>query len=190
MKQCNKCKEDKDIKDFYLNRTHKDGHSAQCKQCIKSMNLHTKEKRKKYMAEYRAKNKSKLATSRAEYYKKNKESESQQKKQRRIENRDLMLEFDKKYRQANPEKRRELNNKRRALKIKNGIFKILSKEITRLYNSPCIYCGSLYSIEADHVIPISRGGTHSIGNLVPACQKCNRSKSDKYLAEWRLRASI
>lgn len=32
--------------------------------------------------------------------------------------------------------------------------------------------------EVDHSIPISRGGTHHLNNLVPACVECNRSKQD------------
>jgi len=32
--------------------------------------------------------------------------------------------------------------------------------------------------EVDHSIPISRGGTSDMNNLVPACMPCNRSKGD------------
>ena len=50
----------------------------------------------------------------------------------------------------------------------------------------CFYCdGPCESV--DHVIPIARGGTHFEGNLVPCCRKCNGSKSDWLLIEWRLR---
>ncbi|WP_203620386.1 HNH endonuclease [Streptomyces sp. SID8499] len=38
----------------------------------------------------------------------------------------------------------------------------------------------------DHVIPLSRGGQHAEGNLVPACKSCNSSKGDKLLIEWLL----
>lgn len=38
---------------------------------------------------------------------------------------------------------------------------------------------------ADHVIPLSRGGTNEESNLVCACLPCNSSKSDRLLWEWR-----
>lgn len=41
----------------------------------------------------------------------------------------------------------------------------------------CVYCGDAESpLTADHVIPPSRGGDDSIGNLVPACYSCNGAK--------------
>jgi len=50
----------------------------------------------------------------------------------------------------------------------------------------CSYCsGPCESV--DHVVPIARGGTNYEGNLVPCCMRCNGSKSDWLLIEWRLR---
>jgi len=48
----------------------------------------------------------------------------------------------------------------------------------------CIYCGGPHEHD-DHVIPLARGGTHERANLVPACKRCNCSKKDKFLNEWR-----
>jgi 5-methylcytosine-specific restriction endonuclease McrA len=33
--------------------------------------------------------------------------------------------------------------------------------------------------EVDHSIPIARGGTDHLNNLVPACIDCNRGKQDR-----------
>jgi 5-methylcytosine-specific restriction endonuclease McrA len=35
------------------------------------------------------------------------------------------------------------------------------------------------------VIPIARGGKHSIGNLVVACKPCNSQKNKRTIQEWR-----
>jgi 5-methylcytosine-specific restriction endonuclease McrA len=31
-------------------------------------------------------------------------------------------------------------------------------------------------LEADHVVPLTRGGTDDIGNIQPLCGSCNRKK--------------
>ena len=41
----------------------------------------------------------------------------------------------------------------------------------------CVYCGGPPE-SRDHVIPLSRGGSNNIGNLVPACHRCNNMKGD------------
>lgn len=46
----------------------------------------------------------------------------------------------------------------------------------------CHYCGKQVGAKAltlDHVVPVSRGGTSTRGNVVPACAACNKTK--KYL---------
>lgn len=43
----------------------------------------------------------------------------------------------------------------------------------------CQYCGACgpnVELEVDHKIPVSRGGTDDMDNLVTACFKCNRGK--------------
>lgn len=53
----------------------------------------------------------------------------------------------------------------------------------------CRYCNARgVGLECDHVVPVSRGGTHEDSNLATACFDCNRSKRDKLLSEWRVLA--
>lgn len=50
----------------------------------------------------------------------------------------------------------------------------------------CQYCGARGGrLECDHIHPVSRGGSHDDDNLATACFRCNRSKRDKTLDEWR-----
>lgn len=56
-----------------------------------------------------------------------------------------------------------------------------------LIGKVCAYCQlpkSLDMIEPDHVTAISRGGSNSIVNVVPACKPCNGHKRDLTLTEW------
>jgi len=52
----------------------------------------------------------------------------------------------------------------------------------------CAYCPSKAET-IDHVVPRSRGGTHTWENCVACCARCNHKKADKLLAElgWPLR---
>jgi len=88
------------------------------------------------------------------------------------------------WRESNPELCREQSQRRRARRLNNGVFKVTSGELARLYASPCAYCGQP-SKHLDHIVPISRGGTHSIGNLTGSCASCNFSKGAKFITEWK-----
>lgn len=57
--------------------------------------------------------------------------------------------------------------------------------LLRRYRGACAYCGSKDQVTMEHVVPVSRGGRHGIGNVLPACWPCNHSKSNKLLVEWR-----
>jgi hypothetical protein len=48
----------------------------------------------------------------------------------------------------------------------------------------CQYCGDGGNLTADHVVPMSRGGTHDSSNLVACCIPCNSKKSNRLLCEW------
>lgn len=51
----------------------------------------------------------------------------------------------------------------------------------------CFYCGQKIPRKfrsIDHLMPISRGGTHDEDNLVLCCRQCNNAKSDMMLAEF------
>jgi 5-methylcytosine-specific restriction endonuclease McrA len=50
----------------------------------------------------------------------------------------------------------------------------------------CQYCGAAAE-NIDHVVPRSRGGTHSWDNVVAACRPCNARKEDRLLHETHMR---
>lgn len=51
--------------------------------------------------------------------------------------------------------------------------------IKQIHRGICHYCQAKFpssKLTMDHVVPIARGGTSTQGNLVPACETCNRNK--------------
>lgn len=50
----------------------------------------------------------------------------------------------------------------------------------------CRYCGR-FGNTIDHVVPRSKGGRSTPGNLVCACRKCNEAKADMDLTEFLAR---
>lgn len=43
----------------------------------------------------------------------------------------------------------------------------------------CNLCRLVTATTAHHVIPVSKGGTSELGNLVPACETCNKRLGNK-----------
>lgn len=46
----------------------------------------------------------------------------------------------------------------------------------------CQYCGAAAE-NLDHVVPRSRGGTHTWDNIVAACRRCNSRKENRLAAD-------
>ena len=93
------------------------------------------------------------------------------------------------YLAENPERMRAIRRKRRGqLRAERLTFD--ERDWARLllqYRGCCAYCGQTSDdLHREHVIPLSRGGRHSVGNIVPACPPCNLTKKSKLLSEWRL----
>jgi 5-methylcytosine-specific restriction endonuclease McrA len=93
--------------------------------------------------------------------------------------------------EAHPDKRRLLRREYRQRYRANLEFTrrlVTPRDLKRLvarYRGLCAYCPNPWK-QFDHVIPLTRGGRHAIGNLLPACVRCNTSKNDRTIMEWRL----
>lgn len=53
-------------------------------------------------------------------------------------------------------------------------------------NPRCVYCGD-YSECIDHFIPVSKGGSDHLANLMASCLTCNMKKSDHIGLDWLLK---
>lgn len=109
--------------------------------------------------------------------------------------RDAALARTKKWHRDNPARSKAAKHhskaKRRAIEyatrineagIREWMQEVRSKPFAR-----CHWCGTKVSgrrIHFDHVIALSRGGTHTIGNLCASCQECNLTKKNRLIADW------
>jgi 5-methylcytosine-specific restriction endonuclease McrA len=184
VKRCSRCHCHKELTDFNKNKSRKDGLRHTCKSCDKEQNKEFKKTHPNYAKEYYEENKSKIVAKQLVYYRENFERISQARKEYAKNNKEKLAETSKLWLKNNPERNRNKSQRRRARVNQNGVYEITDKEMQRLYSSKCFYCKSPGKIEADHVVPIDLGGTHSIGNLVPACISCNRSKGKKTITAW------
>lgn len=50
----------------------------------------------------------------------------------------------------------------------------------------CAYCGDEHVSRWDHLVAIKSGGDTVVGNMVPACSRCDDSKRDVPYEEWML----
>lgn len=72
---------------------------------------------------------------------------------------------------------------RRSRKTKAGGSFTISEWnlLCRKYNYRCLCCGKRKKLTADHVIPITKGGTSNIDNIQPLCGPCNLRKYTKII---------
>lgn len=198
---CSKCKKYKILDEFFNNKSEKYGKSYNCKQCDSI-------EKKKYKKKYYEKNKDKILENsreyrkkyyserkeyykkyKKEYYKNNKEKMNDATKQHYIDNKKWYKEYQKEYRKTEKYKISTKNtnhNRRKQIKNTNKKERITLEqwqEILKLQNNKCIGCGREFNDELkptlDHIIPLSKGGLHTIDNIQALCQSCNSKKGAK-----------
>jgi 5-methylcytosine-specific restriction endonuclease McrA len=171
---CTICKNTKPLARFILDKRKASGYRNQCKDCH---NLRS--------ARYSQNNPEKRAESKRQSYQNHKHEIASRSKVYYENNKDALYARSKKWAQANPEKINNKYNRRRSRIANAETFEIRESFLFRLYASACVACGSRNKITMDHVVPISRGGRHSEGNLQPLCLSCNSGKCNKLWIEWK-----
>lgn len=211
LKICNVCKVPKPptTENFYKAKTCKDGLAGTCIPCGRA-------KRQKYWNENKAERNAYMA-------------------QRYIDNKEEILERNKKWREANPEKKKAVDKRyrlrhpdrvnarsrawreanlarqeeltkvwreanpdrakaiatnarhRRRVHLKHAVKDLTPTqwlETIKYFADECAYCGSKLELTQDHVVPVSDGGDHTMGNVIPACISCNSYKHARPMEIW------
>lgn len=177
---CNKCGKEKPLTDYYF-RSDSKTYRKDCKDCFKQAKAEReskpgiKELRALKERERRAKDDGTINAKAREYHR----SEHSKNVSR-------------KWTKSNMDKIRNCNRTQRALRK----FALLAdksataKEVKAWIDSQkpiCAYCSAELSenqIQLDHIMPLSKGGSHTIDNFAISCKSCNCSKGNKTLDEF------
>ena len=179
MQTCSVCKEEKSLDSFHKNKNRATGVGTTCKPCAiartKKWGQDNPERvlensRKQYHKDIDKSRKNRAARVRKWYAANPEQGRAAAAKWKR-DNRALATGYE---------------NARRSRKLEAGTYRISNFEIKVLLASACANCGTHDRISIDHIVPLSRGGRHSIGNLQPLCTSCNSSKNKKTMMEWKL----
>jgi 5-methylcytosine-specific restriction endonuclease McrA len=89
--------------------------------------------------------------------------------------------------------RRARAARRRKRRIDAVVHDLTDEQWTALQEAwqGCAYCGAVdRPLQRDCVLPISRGGRYTVGNVVPACASCNASKCNDEVTGWLRRKRL
>jgi hypothetical protein len=179
-KLCVVCKCEKAFSEFYKKKGGKHGLQPKCKKCqdeyTKNLIAITpgyKEKARAWVKKSNAKNpertKALMKIRDARYH---------------ASSKDKMRERNKKYRDTHPGFTAAANSKRRTRKSNAGghFNQTQFRDLCARHGNRCLCCGrSDVKLEADHVMPVSRGGSSDILNVQPLCRTCNGRKYVEYI---------
>lgn len=160
--------------------------------------------------EYRLKNRDKMNAQAREWYKLNQEQQRLKKRERYQATKPIYKAYQKayvqkhydmklrpkaliryrKYGQSHPEMVLLHAARRRARKAGATTDKSADQYYLQIRAMPlvdCTYCKKPISgkkAHIDHIVALSRGGSHTAANLCPSCPRCNLSKHNRLLDEW------
>ncbi|HFJ9472599.1 TPA: HNH endonuclease signature motif containing protein [Bacillus paranthracis] len=189
----------------YTNKT-KDNCASRCKVCLGSKSYGVKEPNKVF----RTKEGHKICTqcrkelphcdffvcndNKDGYYSKCKECYSEYKKEirkrpeQKEKTRSYNTEYRKRYYATEHGKRINAINCQRRKHRKNQAIDNYDiriwEETLEYFNHKCSYCDSSEELYQEHVIPLSKGGSYTKQNIIPACLFCNSSKHNNDLEKW------
>lgn len=74
----------------------------------------------------------------------------------------------------------QTQNRRAYMQSKGGQVSAQQwRSILKLFDGKCAKCGASDNIHMDHVVPLAKGGSHSVDNVQPLCATCNLRKHTK-----------
>ena len=210
-----RCKREKDGRQFSCKACKRAAYEANRERELARVSNHYRQNRERilvYAHQYRLDNLEKIQSYQRQYRKDNIERVKEKDRRYRVENRERLAAGRKQWALRNPDKERQYRrthrqgdayrvaaaNRNARRRMKTGDYETDGHTIAILHahwemagrdRRVCSYCDGPISnwktSVGDHAVPLARGGTDLVENIVPCCPPCNRSKSDKVLFdEW------
>lgn len=209
LKRCSMCGEEKPATSEYFSpRKRKEGMLyAHCRECgcersrmrreanpererarVNRYRAENPEKVRESNRRYRTENREKINAYYRNYYSQNTEKVLESTRRYAAEHPEVRRKASKNYRLNHPEKPRIATQRRRALK-RAAAGCHTPADIRDQYirqRGRCYYCGCTLNdnYQIDHVVPLTRGGSNDMSNIVVTCPTCNQSKNNKLPHEW------
>ena len=192
MKTCGKCQKTKPASAYFKHKHMKDGLEKRCKDCRNAeqmiYKLQNARKIKEREAKYRAANREIVRQRSADWRDKNIEAARASVASYKAKNLEKTRASAAAY-FATPRGKaasRAVSQVRRARKRVTMIQHIKLEELIEACGLECYICkiktdpnaprNTAFKCEMEHVIPLSRGGSHTLENLRISCAQCNRVK--------------
>lgn len=155
---CRKCGENKPSSEFHRDRTRSDGLHPYCKACIKA------------------------------YHDTIVETKAETNRRWQKANAGKVVGYTSKWRQSNPDMARQ--NGRRYWASRQGATGDYTlaewQALCSWFGNVCVACGKAgIALHADHIVPLTKGGTNYIENIQPLCSPCNASKGNRRSTDYR-----
>lgn len=199
-KTCKKCLKTLTMDNFYIRNKKTNLRRTMCKVCMYEKHTKYREQHKEKISqqqkEYKNKNIDKIKNYLKHYNEKNKEELSKKKAEYYYKNVEYIREYNSKYYEKNKDhiikqvlnytrtekgiiSKKNTANRRRTIK-RNGNIRTDQLLKLKQKSTHCYWCNKkLTDYHIDHYIPLSKGGTHTIENIVISCPTCNIKKSNK-----------
>ena len=205
---CRVCGESKPLTEFHKCKAKKDGLQNICKNCSSKQHKKYYERHKERIDErtkkYNEEHREELRESSRKYREIYREKEKERQRKYKDSHQDELKEQSKKYRGTHKDEIKARNRKwwqspngkfaaqqhshRRRVQEHASSSDLTSKQWQRILKNQqnrCSICQKMFNAHRvptmDHIIPLSKGGTHDSSNVQALCQSCNSSKNAKIL---------
>ena len=183
-KRCTKCGDLKLLGEFRKHRSRGDGLDSQCKACHAARNKRWRKANREWIEAYNKRWREANPGYGKQYNDSHRDECAAREKQYRDTHRAEHAINYKRWGQENREKKAACGQRYRARKVDATIEDFDIIEVYERDGYTCTYCGSTEDLTIDHIVPLSKGGSHRPENLCVACRSCNSSKGAKNLGRW------
>jgi 5-methylcytosine-specific restriction endonuclease McrA len=180
---CTRCRAWKEPDDFARDRTRKSGRRGHCRACEKENREANREKHRERHRSYYQRNRERILEYFHQLYRTHGQKIRDKTNRWHAQHAERMNKASRIWRKNNPERIRTYVRARRARK-RGAPGSHTPAEWVALcirYGNRCLSCGKPWPLSADHIVPLSRGGSNDIANLQPLCLSCNDRKGTKVI---------